>query len=57
MLWEEDAVNEVNEDEKEALEVSCVERGKANLGHNLMVQHGVPTPRLCALVCQVMTNP
>ena len=54
---EEDAVNEVNEDEKEALEVSCVERGKANLGHNLMVQHGVPTPRLCALVCQVMTNP
>ena len=32
---------------------SCVQRGTANLGHNLVVQHGVPTPRLCALFCQV----
>ena len=51
---QENAVNELA-DEKET-EESCVEQGKANLGHNLMVQHGVPTPRLCALLCQVVTN-
>ena len=52
---EDGEVDAVNELEDAVAEVSCVEEGKANLGHNLMVQHGVPTPRLCALVCQVMT--
>ena len=54
---EEDLEDAVNELEDEKKEVSCVEEGKANLGQNLMVQHGVPTPRLCALICQVIPNP
>ena len=49
-------VDAVNESEDEKTEASCVEEGKVNLGHNLMVQHGVPTPRMCALVCQVVAN-
>jgi len=49
---EDGEVDAANELEDAVAEVSCVEEGKANLGHNLMVQHGVPTPRLCALVCQ-----
>ena len=53
---EDGEVDAVDELEDEETEVSCVEEGKVNLGHNVMVQHGVPTPRLCALVCQVMTN-
>ena len=49
----EDALNEMEDEQKE---VACMEQGRANLGHNLMVQHGVPTPRLCALVCQVING-
>ena len=49
----EDALNEMEDEQKE---VACMEQGRANLGHNLMVQHGVPTPRLCALVCQVINT-
>ena len=45
-----------DDNELKANVTSCVERGKANLGHNLVVQHGVPTPRLCALFCQVGSN-
>ena len=45
-----------DDNELKANVTSCVERGTANLGHNLVVQHGVPTPRLCALFCQVGSN-
>jgi len=41
-----------DDNELKANVTSCVQRGTANLGHNLVVQHGVPTPRLCALFCQ-----
>ena len=45
-----------DDNELKANVTSCVQRGTANLGHNLVVQHGVPTPRLCALFCQVGFN-
>ena len=45
-----------DDNELKANVTSCIERGTANLGHNLVVQHGVPTPRLCALFCQVGFN-